>query len=639
MRTRLCFSLIAALVCCTVPATPALSASPKPAKPAEIVADGPVTLTAYDDGDTLCLGLDESGGGTTCSRPEDGIVIVAEAPNGGTRYVGTAVDAAAARVEVRRAGRLLGGGPTVDGAAYSGRFAATVRFALVRIPVSPQFDGLRVHAFDAAGTLIGVASAGRDDERVFDRRRVLSGRSGNVRWLLSSHRTSRLTPALFDLAHETLSRCVDIRISRGLGSGGSSSCVSDAPRDTLGFFEGSPAEASSADQCGPDFRLVNGVVASSVQRVTVLLGDGSRRKARTAALPGRRELVYALTVGRGDAVRGVELDPRSGATRTVRLAKAPLTVVCADESRNSIGTISSFGFPSLTDLPLVTPVGPVTTIPGTPPMRVADGPGDTLCVALAALPFNAFGCAIVGPDLEEVLGATDNFTAPRSFALAVPATVATVRISGAGGMPTQDIATVAGTGYAGRYGGLVRFAAGTVAKTADLAGITYLDATGKVLFRDRPSADDETDTSRTFPARRIAGRAGAPSLWQTTTRFGSQRSDCLQLTSGRRPPNDETCATFRSNATVLLEASCATRRLTVAVAVTRGSRVFADTGDGPLRPITLRNGAGITTLAPGRPLRSVRIVRKGTTKRVAIDAPPAGRQCGWTAAPGSEFGG
>ena len=605
-----------------------------------VVADGGVTLTAYDDDDdTLCLGLDEFGGGTTCSGPEAGLVIVAEAANGRSHYVGAAVDAAAARVELRRAGKLLGGGPTIGGAAYAGRFAGTLRFALIRIPASPELDGLRIHAFDAAGTLIAVASASRDEERVFDRRRVLSGRSGNVRWLLSSHRSSRLTPAVFDLAHETVSRCVDLRITRGRGSGGSSSCVSAVPRDSLAFFEGSPSEASSADECRPDFRLVNGVVASSVRRVTVLLGDGSRRAARTAPLSGRPQIAYALAIGRDDAVRGVELTPRSGRTRVVRLAKAPLRVVCAGASRNSIGSTSLFGFPSLDDLPPVTPVGLVATIPGAPPIRVADGPGDTLCVALAALPFNAFGCAIVGPDLSEVLGVTDNVTAPRSFALAVPAAVATVRISGASGTPTQDIATVEGTGYAGRYGGLVRFAAATVARTADLAGATYLDAAGRVLHDEPPSARGENDTIRTLPARRIAGRAGAPSLWQTTSRFDSRRSDCLQLTSGRRPSKDDACTAVRSSATVLLEASCATRHLTLAVAVTPGSRVFADTGAGPPLPITLRNGAGIMTLAPGRPLRSVHVARRGTTTRLPIDAPPAGRQCGWTAAPGSEFGG
>ena len=78
----------------------------------------------------------------------------------------------------------------------------------------------------------------------------------------------------------------------------------------------------------------------------------------------------------------------------------------------------------------------------------------------------------------------------------------------------------------------------------------------------------------------------------------------------------------------LLLASCATRRLTVAVALRAGTRVLADTGAAP-RSVRLREGLGLLTLAPGARLRSLTFIREGRRQRVRLDAPPAARQCGW----------
>ena len=168
----------------------------------------------------------------------------------------------------------------------------------------------------------------------------------------------------------------------------------------------------------------------------------------------------------------------------------------------------------------------------------------------------------------------------------------------------------------------------------------YLDAAGRVLYRGRGLDGYETPP-RVVSARRLAGRSGAPSLWQSTLRYESTvREDssqpfasgtvrCLLITPGPRPAPDAPCPAARGEPAILLDASCFTHRLTVAVGATPGSRAFAETGFAR-RPIVLRDGVGILTLAPGESLRTVQIVRNGRTTRVNIDAPPARSQCGWT---------
>jgi len=89
---------------------------------------------------------------------------------------------------------------------------------------------------------------------------------------------------------------------------------------------------------------------------------------------------------------------------------------------------------------------------------------------------------------------------------------------------------------------------------------------------------------------------------------------------------------------VLLHASCASHRLTVAVAVSTGSRVLINTGRSR-RSLALRRGVGLLTLPSRSPLASLTIVRgphtrlRGPlTRRVAVGAPSGRSQCGWSAA-------
>ena len=369
--------------------------------------------------------------------------------------------------------------------------------------------------------------------------------------------------------------------------------------------------------------------------MSVLLGDGRRRMARTAALGDGRRVVYALPIGRDVAVRSVALDGGSAGPRVLALGLAPLHVTCPTPEAGAglppgpgLGEqlASLFANPPVLTLP-----GPVTTLPGSG-ARIADGPGDTLCLAVADRPFTAFSCDVVAPDFNEVAGIVDDLLKPRAFALALPARVAAIRVGAPGGNGLREIPTVAAEGYVGAYAGRVRFAAGTVTAKSELDSLDLLDGAGTLLHRERSSPDDEPASGPRVVARqRIAGRPGRPSLWQT--RYAGSDSSCLALTNGPRPARDAVCEDVRARSTVLLAASCVTHRLTVAVTPGAGTRVLAGTGGSRMRAIPLRRGAGLLTLPAARPLTSLVYVRRGRSTRVRIGAPAGARQCGWSAAP------
>jgi len=623
-----------------------------PTRPSIMVVarDGDVTLDATDK-DSLCLAIRPGGaggnphrpggGGYNCGPPESGVVVLADEDDAaGRRRLGVAVPAAALSIEVTRAGRLLAAGPTVAGAAYTGKAAGSVRFALVRLPAGAPLDGLRVRALDGTGALVTVLASGAPDAPlVTDRRPVLAGRSGSVRWTIVSTLSSVLSSSILDLAHESVSRCVEVALHGSRGYPFSSiSCASANPRDSVMLLDGPRSEAALEERCSPRFRLLHGVVPASVKAVSVLLGDGRVRAARTALLAGGEQLAYAVVISDAAAVRSVTFEQRSGARRTVPLAAAPLTVSCAPGQDDPVTELAG-AFSELTDpfanAPVVTPVGPVTTIAGAPTIRVADGPGDSLCIALGDQPFTGFSCSVVSPFLGELLGAADDVVRPTAFAIVVPARVASVRITDPDGTNARSVATAPGDGYTGPYAGRVRFAVVTFTSIRQLASLELLDAAGTVLHRvfDLEEGEEEENFKpRLLGAQRVAGRRGAPSLWQTPVRFPQQSTArCLALTAGPRPPRDGRCATIRSAATVLLHASCASHRLTVAVAVSTGSRVLINTGRSR-RSLALRHGAGLLTLASRSPLASLTIVRGTHTRRVAISAPSGRSQCGWSAA-------
>ena len=627
--------VIVVLVLCAAGAVPVIGAVET--EPAVVAADGDVTVTANDsdDGD-LCVGI-RAGGDLDeayCARDQEqvGLVVVGRRQLGGRRAVAVVVPAAAVSVELRRAGLVVGNGAVVAGEAYTGKAAGRLRFALVRLAPGTPADGLRAHARDGAGTLL-AAYAPRDAELVTDRHRLLTGRRGPVSWVVAEQRRSKLEPSVLDPAHETVSRCVVVAVRSPGMYDGATDCTSGAPRFRV-RRDTAAVEAAHEDRCGPDFRLLHGVVDATVQRVTVLFGDGRRRTARTVALAGG-ERVYVLPISGDDAVRGVTLHQAGGQERFVRRSLAPVAVLCAPhagapwpgDSTLEFGPNGGSLIGSPGDLLAVAPTGPVTTLPGPPVARIADGPGETLCLVIGDRPFDAIGCAIPAPLPGKLLAGFDDVYVPRAFVLAVPAQVATLRFRGPDGRVALTLPTIDAAGYAGRYAGAVRFAVAGPAHPRPLSVLELLDAGGRVLARDE---DPNTGAAEPRPGtpRRVVGRAGAPSLWRTQLHVGGEVHGCVALTDGARPPAGDVCEGTRASETAQLLASCATQRLTVAVALRAGTRVLADTGAAPRR-MRLREGLGLLTLRAGARLRSLTFIREGTRRRVRIDAPPAARHCGW----------
>jgi len=616
LRTGL---LAACLALLAGPGTPAHAA--READPVEVAGSGADRLLAGDDDGRVCLSIPRLV--KSCADTDGGVVTVSELR---PPLVGVAVPAAAARIEVRRAGVLLASAPTVAGEAYRGVHAGALRFALVRLAVKPGIDGLRVRALDAAGGLVAVlAQDDLNSALVTGRLPLLSGRSAGARWSLVTQQESELSSSVLDLSHESISRCVVTRFRRADFTGSTSSCAGGVSQDPLELVED---EFDVEVDC-PGFRLLHGVVAGSVARVSVMLADGRSRTVRTVPVgDGRR--AYALTTGVA-AVRAVRLIAATGRARVLRPRLAPLAVRCADDEEGS-DLPNSVPTPSLDALPLVTPGTPDAPLAGPPAFRVADGPAGTLCLAIGDNPFRAGGCGIVSPWLGEQLGAVDSYADPQAFALAVPARVATVRLSSPDGTGVRSIPTDPGVGYAGRYAGKVRFAAATFAGAAE-PRIDLLDAAGAVLFGGAETDDSLARLSaRLGSPRRVAGRAGNPSLWQTTARFEAFTFPCFALTDGPPPVGDDRCQSGGDTA-VLLAASCVTHRLSVAVRARAGTRVLADVGASKPRRLPLRSGTGLLTLPATSPLRALTFVRRGRARRVRIDAPPAARQCGWSFLP------
>ena len=109
MSARGWASLVVVLACCCASSTVAPAAAQR-AQPAVVASDGPATLSAFDDGGTLCLAAAAPDDATSCGDPAEGIRVVGS--DGQKRYVGVAIMPGALRVEVRRAGVLLGAAPT-----------------------------------------------------------------------------------------------------------------------------------------------------------------------------------------------------------------------------------------------------------------------------------------------------------------------------------------------------------------------------------------------------------------------------------------------------------------------------------------------------------------------------------------------
>jgi hypothetical protein len=321
----------------------------------------------------------------------------------------------------------------------------------------------------------------------------------------------------------------------------------------------------------------------------------------------------ALAISRADAVRSVTIASAAG-QRTVPQQLAPVALGCAATKHQPLVRDTEFGFGAT--LPALTGVGPVTTLPGTPAVRIADGPADTLCVAHGDAPFTARTCAIVAPTLQKLVSVLDDERDPHAVTYVLPARVAMLRLARAKGKDVLSIPTVVADGYAGRYSGHVRFATVSTSRYDELPWVELRDAAGVRLYGQYEDRDGPYSVGRKpAAARRIAGRAGAPSLWQRPLPHDNPEAlpqTCLTLTAGPPPAADKPCTT-RDDPTLLLDAPCRTRRLTAAIAVRSGTTVRAEIDSAPPRRVPLRRGIALMTLRPTSTLRALAFTRIGIT--------------------------
>lgn len=604
-----------------------------------VARSGEVTLHVLDAKGERCLSFVRGGvsGEQTCNRDRGSQLLVGQ--GSGQTLVGAAVPAEALSIEVRRAGALLATGPTVVADAYKGRGAAALRFAVVGLPRGARTDGLRVRALDAPGAPVAVLAAGDGTGLLVTRARsVLGGRFGRVRWGVYAKRTSELGSSVANLDREVVSECVETGTFGVRDGGTSEECTSEDPlQGLLGRSTGTPGAVGAIEACDEGFRLVSGGVAGRVVGVRVLLGDGRTVAARTARRTDVDETRFAVAVPGGAAVRGVRVVRAGGRPVPMAFSAPPLAVTCAGPDVGALGTSTTFAFTGDFFTRPVAPVGPVTTIPGRPAVRIADGPAGTLCLTVDDAPFTALGCRAVSTGLDNLAGTFDDYSRPRRFVIAVPARVAAVRITGRGGgvrvLPSVDAA-----GYAGPYAGKVRFVGGN-GTISGFARTELLDAAGKVLHTDVDNSPEGTfDAPRAGTPQRRAGTPGRPSLWQTVLRTARTADVCLALTAGPPPGAGERCqAAGTVPFAALVSVPCATKRLSLGVVVPAGARVVVDTGRGSAQPLRLTRGAAVLTLPTSVALRSLTILRRGRKPlRVLVAAPPGTEQCGWTAAPDAE---
>ena len=108
-------------------------------------------------------------------------------------FVGGAVSAAAASVEVAFPGGQVVRLPTLAGDAYTGRAAGRVRFFLGEITLTDKADDdpALVRMLDASGTVIGVADDGRGVKR---RLQLSQRRAGGTVMRFKTTLTSSLAP-------------------------------------------------------------------------------------------------------------------------------------------------------------------------------------------------------------------------------------------------------------------------------------------------------------------------------------------------------------------------------------------------------------------------------------------------------------
>jgi hypothetical protein len=236
--------------------------------------------------------------------PDEAIVAThaEEAAGGATEvFIGGAVNAAAATVEVGYAGGHAVRLPTLAGEAYTGRNAGRVRFFLGTIVLPERFasdNQVSVRLFDASGAVIGVAQS-PDVER---REVVLRGRAGGALVRMDAVITSRLNAVALAPEHRTDELCMQVAVKR----------PDDTP-EVACEEPGLPMALGGRRGCGRVPTTLAGFVPAEAQSLEVRLGTGRTVTVATRPAPfGRPGRMVAAVLPRGEAVRSASALDASG---------------------------------------------------------------------------------------------------------------------------------------------------------------------------------------------------------------------------------------------------------------------------------------------------------------------------------------
>jgi hypothetical protein len=269
-------------------------------------------------------------------------------------------------------------------------------------------------------------------------------------------------------------------------------------------------------------------------------------------------------------------------------------------------------------------------------VRYADH-GVELCDAVDRAPRVPADCALPPTDPAETFLTVRRTASGRFLSGVVPAEIAAARVTLAD-RTTTTIPARPLTGYAGIYAGVLREIAADLPGPHAIRQVELLDDHGRVLM---PEAGTEAAYG---PAVTVLPAAhGLPAVHAAPLTTGRFAATCLVLGPFDDCDHGQLFATADARS-VSVTASCTPHRLVVsAILAHRDDRLVVRTTGGrelPARMARLPSGAGalagkyyaLAVAGPHDGIASV-AVRGRAPRRFQVDLPPAGRQCGYSAAP------
>ena len=558
-------------------------------------------------------------------------------------FLGGAVAAAVATVDVELQDGRRSSAATSAGEAYAGLGAGRMRFFVLDLGTGEPSVRL-VRMLDGAGQVIGAVE---DGEAKGVAGPVTFGSPANPRVRFRAYVSEAL--AATALVPDRLERrlCVRLDIRANGQTGVTDACDRPAP--------GFPAlSIVGARGCGTFPTGFVGLVPPETRRVMADLGEGSTVVFTPQAVPAAfgvtRRAMFGGVVPRGRAIRRfTAFDAGGKPIAGVEARVAPGQLPCArGEVKSRQGNADFFDLPS--EQPATPADLPATQVavdpPGDGPRLVARDEGEYLCVGIDRLRADRSDCG--RPPVGAAQPAIEERTEGGGMVIGiVPPAVMAVDIRFEGGA-VQRVTTTEGDGYTGAYRGRVRFLAATTGGR-HVSGARLLDGNGASLgdMDDAPyNALEDADRMTRGPIP-IASRgflrlvAGRVDELRAGKRVGFP---CFALSvRGSTAPPDDCEATATSVSALKMQALCLPRALVLyGVAQRAAKRVEVNlVGGRRIRARLVAFPAKLGVKAKGfmvvlpRRARVVdvrfagQLVESGLRNRIFTAHAAAAPQCGW----------